>query len=193
MTRFDEPHWNLAQAAAWVVYRERKLVDDLGNADTDSYAAIRMYPTMRPDHRKQHGKLSALHNALSDGRLKANGYHEDAPDTLAEVPAEAWSDLNLNPPSAYDRRYPGKMYKPWRRIRIKSADMNKLWRGLDEKKDKTQYDWGEVRQLFKQVVTENPKWSTNKKINKTIDLYSERHNGHYPSVTSIKRHMRGWN
>jgi len=148
MTHFDEPFWNLAQAAVWVVYREKKLVDNLANPKAESFAAIGMYPTMWPDHRKQHGKLSELHNALSDGRLQAKGFHEDAPDKLAVIPAEAWSDLNLNPPSAYDRRYPGKMYEPWRNIRAKSTDVKNLWRGLDEKKDKTQYDWDEVRQLL---------------------------------------------
>ena len=84
MTHFDEPFWNLAQAAAWVVYREKKLVDNLADPKAGSFAAIGMYPSLWPDHRKQHGELSALHNALSDGRLKAKGCHEDEPDTLAE-------------------------------------------------------------------------------------------------------------
>lgn len=192
MTHFDEPYWNLAQAAAWVVYREKKLVDDLTNTDAESFAAIGMYPTIWPNHRKQHGKLSALHNALSDGRLQAKGHHEDAPDTLAVIPSEAWSDLNLHPPSAYDRRYPGKLFQPWKDIRVKSADVKKLWRGIDERLGRTKFDWGKIRGIYEDVLKRNPDYSQNKLIEEVQLEYQTKFSNEHPSRSAIQNMIKTW-
>lgn len=193
MTHFDEPFWNLAQAAAWVVYREEKLVDSLANPTAESFAAIGMYRTTWPDHRKQHGRLSALHNALSDGRLRAEGYHEDAPDKVAVIPAEAWSDLSLHPPSAYDRRYPGKMYEPWKDIRVKSANVKKLWRGTDERLGRTKFDWGKIRVIYEDLKVRNPDISQNMLIQEIqLEYASRRKNDKAPSRSSIRTKIKTW-
>jgi hypothetical protein len=44
---FENSYWNLAQASAWVEYREKQLVDELAQADRAAYIAISMYPSMR--------------------------------------------------------------------------------------------------------------------------------------------------
>jgi len=192
MTHFNERYWNLAQAAAWVVYREKKLVDGLADADAESFAAIGMYPTMWPNHRKQHDNLSALHNALSDGRLRAKGYHEDAPDTLVVIPPEAWSDLNLHAPSAYDRRYPGNKYEPWKGIRVKSADIKKLWRGTDERLGRTKFDWDKIRAIYEDVLKRNPDFSQNELIGDIQLEYQAKFPKDSPSRSAIQNKIKTW-
>ena len=99
MTAFDEPFWNLAQAAAWVAYRETELVEQLANADEAAFTAFGLYPTMWPEGRTQYAQLSELHRALIEGRLASKGYQEDRPSKLTEIPREDWQDLNLRPPT----------------------------------------------------------------------------------------------
>ena len=72
MGGFDHLFWNLAQAAVWVVYREKDLVDQMANADRDSYAAIGMYPSMWPKDRRRQANVNELYNAL----LTRVGLHE---------------------------------------------------------------------------------------------------------------------
>ena len=192
MTRFDEPHWNLAQAAAWVVYRETKLVVDLANPTAESFAAIGLYPTMWPDHRKQHGKLSALHDALSNGHLRAKGNHEDAPNRLEVIPSDVWPDLNLHPPSAYNRRYPGKMYEPWKDIRVQSADVKKLWRGTDELLGRTKFDWDKIQAIYNEVQKNNQDFSQNKLIEDIQLEYQARFSKEPPSRSTIQNKIKIW-
>lgn len=192
MTHFDAPTWNLAQAAAWVVYRENKLVDNLIYSTAESFAAIGMYRNMWPEHRKQHGKLSALHNMLSDGRLKAKGYHEGAPDTLAEIPAEAWSNLDLHPPRTFDHQYPRKRYEPWKDIRVKSADVKKLWRGTDECLSRTKFDWGKIRAIYEDVLKSNPDFSQNQLIEDIQLEYETKFSKEPPSRSAIQNKIKTW-
>lgn len=192
MTQIDEPFWNLAQAAAWVVYREKKLVDDLGNADTDSYAAIAMYPTFWPDHRKPHGKLSGLHYALSDGRLEAKGCHTDKPNERVAIPSDYWPDLNLHPPKAYGIRYPSNKYEPWIKIRVNSADVKKLWRGTDERLGRTKFDWDKIKLIYEDVLRRNQEFSQNKLIEEIQLEYQIRYPGESPSRSTIQNKIKIW-
>ena len=81
---FDGKYWNLAQAAAWVEYRENQLVEDFDTADRDAYMAVGMYPTMWPAGREWHGSVEELRRALEEARLASWGFRADAPDTLQE-------------------------------------------------------------------------------------------------------------
>ena len=70
---FDDKYWNLAQACAWVEYREKQLVNDFSVADRDAYMALGMYTSMWPAGRQRHGSVEDLRRALEQGRIKSSG------------------------------------------------------------------------------------------------------------------------
>ena len=193
VSSFNSRYWNLAQAAAWVVYRERKLVEQLANPTQHSFGAISAYPTMWPDDRKQTANLADLQRKLTHGELTAKGYAKENPNTLGDIPASIWPDLQLRPPHAYDARELAFMHEPWTNIRVESASIKKLWRGSDETRDKTLFDWDEIRTIFERVKADNSGWSTNKVIDQTRSDYADRYGNRCPGVTTMKRHHKDWN
>lgn len=92
MTRLDKSFWNLAQTTAWVVYREKKLVDKLANPAAESYTALGQYQTMWPDHRRRHDNLATLHDAL----LTANF---EQTDTMMMRRTRARKSLQIRSPT----------------------------------------------------------------------------------------------
>jgi hypothetical protein len=71
---FDDKYWNLAQACAWVKYRERQLVNDFSVADRNAYMALGMYLSMWPAGRQQHDSVEDSRRALEQCRIKSSGY-----------------------------------------------------------------------------------------------------------------------
>jgi hypothetical protein len=128
MNEFDNPDWNLAQVAAWVVYREAALVNQLDNPGQHDFGAIGLHKTMWPDDRKSHSTLDDLKTSLRNGSIKAYGYQSDCPNKLESVPKEAWADLHLRPPYAYKAENLTAQIQPWQNIRIDSSAVKKLWR-----------------------------------------------------------------
>ncbi len=57
MDAFDDKYWNLAQAAAWVIYREKKLVTQFEQPTRDEFMSLGMYPSMEPSFRHEVGSL----------------------------------------------------------------------------------------------------------------------------------------
>jgi hypothetical protein len=102
MPSSDQLFWNLAQAAAWVVYRERTLVESLVNPGPNAFGALGMYPKIWPKERKKVGSLSELHSALSAGRLIARGYRsgERVLSVFCEPVSEKWRARTITPPTA---------------------------------------------------------------------------------------------
>lgn len=192
MDGFDHPFWNLAQAAVWVVYREKDLVEQMANADRDSYAAIGMYPSMWPKYRRRYAGVSDLYSALLNGRIKARGYHVDAPNTLDDIPADQWQDMALNPPVASLRREGTYREERWTQIRLKSADLKRLWRSTDEVNSRTQYDWDVIRELVEEAKRSNPNFSENELIIEAQGMFEERFHKKAPSRTSFQRHIKEW-
>jgi hypothetical protein len=132
MSSFDDRNWNLAQVAAWVVYREPALVDQLATPAPHAYGAIGLYKSMWPAGRKRRDNIDTLHKALVNGRLIARGYKNKNGDELLEIPSREWVDLHLAPPYAYKASNLVEKNEPWLDIRMDSAITKKLWRsGLD--------------------------------------------------------------
>ena len=129
---------------------------------------------------------------LVSGELAAKGYNEESPNTLGDIPASIWPDLQLRPPHAYDARDLASRPEPWTNIRIESADVKRLWRGLDEVRDRSLYDWDEVRVIFESFRAENDDWSQNKCIEKTRDKYAAQNSSRCPGVSTIKRRLKNW-
>ncbi len=93
MPNFDSRFWNLSQAAAWVVYRKRKLVEEFAEESADNWRALIVYPDMHKH--KRVGDLDELVTQLEQGKLTAWGRRNDIEDKLEAIPAREWADLRI--------------------------------------------------------------------------------------------------
>jgi len=192
MDSFNARYWNLAQAAAWVVYREKGLVEDLENANRDDYAAIGMYPTMWPEGRAKKGKLSKLTRALVDGRLTSWGYRASTPGKLEEIPSIEWAKLSLRPPLAYDSRHIAARIEPWTDILVRSTDLKKLWRSGHEVTGRSKFDWPAIKKIHDDLKVKNPKFSQNELIEEIQGAFEEQFKRNPPSRSSLQPKMKTW-
>ena len=101
MDSFDDKFWNLAQAAAWVVYREKELVTRFEHPTREGFMSLGLYSSMEPTSRQKFGSLRDLSLALSDERLQAWGCRANDDSYLEAIPGLEWLDLDLAPPFAY--------------------------------------------------------------------------------------------
>ena len=187
---FDGKYWNLAQAAAWVEYRENQLVEDFDTADRDAYMAVGMYPTMWPAGREWHGSVEELRRALEEARLASWGFRADAPDTLQEVPALEWADFVIRPPLV---AFIGQLSNfPWHNVRVLSEEMKKLWRSLNEVNGRSKYDWAVIRTMYDEVRALNPKMTMNELIIEAQGAFEERFKKGAPSRTSFQNKIKTW-
>ena len=190
MTTHDQQYWNLAQAAAWVVYRENKLVEHMNSPEAGAFGAIGMYPTMGPKNRKALGKLQELHNALASGRLIARGYRTSAEHILADIPKREWASLHLAPPHAYDVSRLAQKIEPWRSIQVDAADVKKLWRSDLEVKGRSKYDHELIRSLYDTAKAVNPEMSQNELIGEIQKAYAEQTNRDEPGRSTVQRAIK---
>ena len=187
---FDDIYWNLAQACAWVEYREKQLVNDFSVADRDTFMALGMYPSMWPKGRKRLGSFEELRRALEQGRIKSSGYRRNTPDKLEEIPAAEWADLQIRPPLVSFAGQPNN--QPWNAVRLLSADMKKLWRTDHEVTGRSKYDWTAIRTVYSDLSASNPDMSQNELIIELQGAFEERFNKEPPSRTSLIRKIRTW-
>ncbi len=83
MPDFDSRFWNLSQAAAWVVYRKRNLVEEFAEESADNWRALIVYPDMHKH--KRVGNLYDLIAQLEQGKLTAWGRRNDINDKLEAI------------------------------------------------------------------------------------------------------------
>jgi hypothetical protein len=191
-TAFDSKYWNLAQAAAWVEYREQLLVEDFVAADRDAYMALGLYPSMWPTGRDRRGNVAELHRALEDGRLTAWGYRLTDPGHLTAIPAAEWTDLVITPPFARVAGRSGGNRERWTDIRVRSADMKRLWRGPHEVSGRTKYDWAAIRTICDEQRESNPDFSQNELIDEIQRIFEARFNRESPARTTIQDQLKRW-
>ena len=187
MTSRSQNIWNLAQAAAWIVYRENKLVECLSAPEPGAFGAIGMYPTMWPKDRKAVGKLEELHDALTSGRLTARGYRKSGQRVLIDIPKREWADLHLAPPYAYEAAQLIQKIEPWRSIQVDAADMKRLWRSELEVKAKSEYDHNRIRDLYAEAKTANPDMTQNALVEEVQLAYADQKNSKEPSRSTVQR------
>ena len=89
MSKFDGKFWNLSQAAAWVVYRNRKLVEEFFEQSPDSWGGLILFPKMHGY--KRVGNLDELKNALSRNDITAWGRRNVIDDELEAIPSSKCS------------------------------------------------------------------------------------------------------
>jgi hypothetical protein len=187
---FDDKCWNLAQACAWVEYREKQLVNDFSVADRNKYMALGIYPSMWPAGRKRHGSVEDLRRALEQGRIKSSGYRRHTPESLEEIPAAEWTDFEIRPPLVSFSGQPSN--QPWNAVRVLSADMKKHWRDVGEVSLRTKFDWAEIKTMYDAIVDRQPTMSTNKKIEELQLEFAERFNKDAPGRSTIQTNIKTW-
>lgn len=192
MSAFDQPDWNLAQAAAWVVYRERELVASLAYAPPLSFTSIAMYPTMWPPGRQEVGTLTDLRDALRSGRLVARGYHVDDPNNLKDIPREEWADLRLSPPNAYALGRPNAVREPWTAIRVDGATVKSLWRSVRDVSGRTRFDWPAIEGIYNELRALHSEMSDNELITEIQGAFGDKYDQEPPSRSSIQNHLKIW-
>jgi hypothetical protein len=185
---FDDIYWNLAQACAWVEYREKQLVNDFSMPDRNDYRALGMYSSMWPAGRQRHGFVEDLRRALEHGRIKSSGYRRNKPDVLKEIPAAEWTDFDIRPPIVSFSGQPSN--QPWNAVRVLSADMKKHWRDVGEVSLRTKFDWAEIKTMYDAIVDRQPTMSTNKKIEELQLEFAERFNKDAPGRSTIQTNIK---
>jgi hypothetical protein len=187
---FDHKYWNLAQAAAWVEYRDKQLVEELKSADRNAYIAIGFYLSMWPPGRKQRGQIEELRRALEEGRLISSGFRRGGQERLEGIPAAEWADFVIRPPLVF---FFGQTdIEPWGVVRVQSADMKRLWRSIGEVEGRSTYDWAAIRPIYELLKTQNPEMSKNELITEAQGAFEDRFNKGAPSITSFKRKIKTW-
>jgi hypothetical protein len=187
---FDAEYWNLSQAAAWVVFRDRSTVDKFGGHSPESWSAYMAYHTMwlcEPV-----GELTELHHALLKGRLTAMGHADHAGANMEVIPAIEWETLILTPPAAYRRLSNNVKDVPWQNIRVASADIKRLWRAPTEVDSRFQHNWNAIKAIFLDVQKRCPDFSQNDLISETQQEFQDRFKKEPPSRTSFQRHLKDW-
>jgi hypothetical protein len=187
---FDDKYWNLAQASAWVEYREKQLVEELIEADRISYIAIGFYPSMWPPGRKKRGQIEELRRALEEGRLISSGFRRGGQERLEEVPAAEWTDLQIKPPFVSFAGRPNN--QPWIAVRLLSADMKRLWRSVNEVDGRSKYEWTALREIYEALQTQNPEMSKNELIIELQGAYEDQRNKNAPGRSTIQRKISTW-
>jgi len=190
MTSFDARFWNLSQAAAWVVYRERKLVEQFSEQSADGWRALVIFPQMHGY--EQIGKLRELVDALILGSLTAWGRSNvDKVDKLKAIPAIEWTDLSISPPSVKRSHRTAGQFEPWTNLTFESSDLKKLWRGLPETQGRTRYKWDVLKNMWHEINKRLPGASVNERISELQSEYSSRYSSP-PSRTSIQTKIKRW-
>ena len=187
---FDDKYWNLAQAAAWVEYREKQLVNDFDAADRDDYMAIGMYPSMWPKGRKKRGRVKELHHALEQDQLKASAYRREGTTRLEEIPAAEWADYEIRPPLVCFVGQPQN--QPWKSVRVLSADIKRLWRSEREVSGRSKYDWTVLQEIHNKLKTQNSEMSQNELITEIQGAYEDQFNKSGPSRSSVQNKIKAW-
>ncbi len=192
MSAFEDRYWNLTQVEAWVIYREKALVERFAVPYHHSYVAIGMYPKYWPDGRSTKGSHQELWRALVNGRLNAQGHPSSDPERLDDIPPAEWNNLTIDPPAAYRRGPDSRRIEPWIDFVIVSAEVKKLWRSEFETSGRTRFDWAKIHAIHDEVKAQHPEMSQNDLMVEIQGAYEERLNKNAPSRTSIQRHMKSW-
>lgn len=187
---FDARFWNLAQSAAWIVHRDRKVIEELANCDKSGYGAFVLWG--RPEHTEEGASLAELQAALEDGRLVAQGYRDGGDGRIEEVPLAEWADLLISPPCVHRRGWTSN-YQPWTDVIVECSKVRKLWRSISETSGRSKFDWGEIKKIHDERKSVNPTFSQNALIDEIQAAHQERFpRKSVPARSTIQAKMRLW-
>ncbi|MBC2837618.1 hypothetical protein [Paragemmobacter straminiformis] len=153
-------YWTLAQAAAWVVFREVAVVERFAPPNADHWGAFLGYATGW-GWSKRVGRFEELVIKLCDGRLTAFG-QRTADGAREAIPASTWIDLVPDVDAGpYICLPSGAEVRPWFGILIRSADVERLWRRTSEVEGRSKFSKEWFRERFRQLRAANPDRSKN--------------------------------
>jgi hypothetical protein len=182
--------WNLSQAAAWILYRRNDWIEALTSGGGANFGAMQLYPSLNPRPEPALGTLSDLHNALKCGHLSATGIRpSDTERVRTPIPKDQWQDLDLQPPKAVDTKTGREV---WEQLRVSAAVCKKLWRGPDETKSRTKYDWVAIKLIYDEVAPHRPDFSDNRLIEELQLACAERDIDPEPSRSILQNKLKLW-
>lgn len=123
--------------------------------------------------------------------LQALGYHTSEPDRLQVIPPEHWYDIDLRPSLALDARNRTKTL--WTAVRVKRADVLRIWPFPSEGHDRSWFDWEALRKLHDEVCAELPDLSARDTILKIQARFQKRFKKKPLGRTSLQNHIKAWN
>lgn len=189
MSETDRDYWTLAEASAWVVFRDTSIVALFGPPDPESWAAYMMYPSHWTA--PQVGQQLEIFTALAQGRLTATG-RSGAPNARREsIPAEEWADLKPDVRGPYRRLPDCTKAEPWLDILVRRADVERLWRRQSEVEGRTKFQRGWFLDQYRLLKDNQPSLSENELIGELQEQFQDETKREPPSRTTIQRYLKG--
>lgn len=190
MGAFDQQYWNLCQAAVWVAFRERELVEQFAVADAESYRSLNFYPGMWPQSRKKFSDPNELYEALKLNSLRATGYRPGDPAEVREIDAVYWNHIDPRPPYAWDARRSGK--ELWTHVMVRRADVLRLWPHPTQWTDRSLFDWDAIHSIHDEVQSEEGQLSDRVLVQEIQIRFEKRFKRKPPSRSSLQKKFKQW-
>lgn len=190
MTETNRVYWTLAEASAWVVFRDISIVALFGPPEPSDWMAYMMYPTHWTA--PQVGQQLEVFTAIVGGRLIATG-RSGAPNALRQnIPAEEWTDFVPDVRGPYRRLDDGRKLEPWQDILVRRADVERLWRRTSEVDGRSKYSKVWFQDSYEKLKTAKPASSKNELIAELQVQFQEETKREPPSRSSIQRYLKGF-
>lgn len=197
----DETYWSLSQAAAWVVFRDRRVVDLFAPPEPQSWSTFMAYRKTTPATAaadrggyfaalKEHGKFPELFGALQSGQLTASGLRAEPDGLMQEIPSIDWKVLIGDPEGPYLRLPTDGRSEPWREIIVRCADVERLWRRPSEIADRSQFDKEWIKVRFGELKELHSNFSDNRIIDELQLEFQEQTGKEPPSRSTIQRYIK---
>jgi hypothetical protein len=183
-------YWTLAQAAAWIVFRDISSVALFTAPRASGFVAYLMYPkywTKPVVHEKWHD----LFRKLEAKRLVATG-RRATDGTREPIPASAWIDLIPDVDAGpYLSSQSGSESRPWVDILVQRADVERLWRRTSEVDGRSKFSKVWFQDRYRQLKEANPGSSKNELMEDLSDQFQEETKRKPPVRSSLQDYLKG--
>jgi hypothetical protein len=181
--------WTLIEAAAWVTFRDLRVVDRFSQARPGDWSAFLAYPSERTQY-EEVGKPLELFDVLRAGALQAYGRPASQDGPIEPIPSIEWHDLIPDVDGPYRRAVSRTKIEPWLGICIKRADVERQWRGQDEIDGRSHFDSNWFKRGFAQLNEQHPKMSKNRLIEELQMQFKAETGREPPSRTQVQRYIK---
>ena len=188
MTSLPSPVWTLAQASAWVVFRDISVVELFASPKPESWVGYLSYPSMWTTHEK--GKPQDILNALRDGRLIATGRTSSRGAPREEIPAREWEDVVFDVVGPYRRLENGTKDEPWREIFVPRSQVERIWSRVVNPNGRAAYDRPWIRDRYVELKKLHGALSKNDLIVEVQLAYQTAFDGIDPPRPTIQRYIK---
>jgi hypothetical protein len=183
-------HWTLAQAAAWIVFRDISSVALFTPPHATGFITYLMYPkywTKPVVHEQWHDlfrKLEADH-LVATGRRAKDGIREP-------IPASAWIDLVPEVDAGpYLSLQSGAASRPWTDMLVLRADVERLWRRASEVDGRSKFSKVWFQDRYRHLREANPASSKNELMEELQEQFQKETKREAPSRSSLQDYLKG--